>query len=357
MPSWSDLYDLGLYAALMQRPGLVVHEGDVSDAMLCGTATVGDYVLGKAQAGFRATYLDGAEGDDLTEEARDRGVGRNEGARAIGTASLARLTGAAGAGVVFAGTRVATEPDDDGAFSTYTLDADVSFASGAVLSASGAATCIDIGQAGNAEPGTITRILDSTFDSSLTVSNAARFVGGEERQSDEDLRDEARGFYLTQRRATLDAIVYGAKQVEQVKRVTVDVNGIGEILVYVTDANGNSNTALTAAVTAELVRWAGAADVYSVVGGVIYVQSISVSLTVRTGVSIAGLVDRVVRAIVARVRRLAPGEPLNREIISAAALEVDRERITGCTVITPAADVVPAANEAIRTAINLVTAA
>jgi len=348
MPSWNDMYDLGLYAALMRRPGLVVHEGDVFDALLCAGATIGDYALGRGEAKFRATYLDGADGDDLTEEARDRGVTRDEGAAAIGQVSFARLSAAAGAGTIPAGTRVATEPDETGASATYTLDADVAFGALA-LSAVGQATCTEVGSAGNAEPATITRILDTVFDTSITVSNADRFVGGAERQSDEDLRDETRGFYLTRARGTVDAIVQGAKQVRQVKRVTVDVSGIGEILVYVADANGNGNDTMTAAVTAELANWAGAADVYSVIAGEIYEQPVQVTLTVRAGVSIAGLVDRVVKAIVARLRRLRPGETLARSIIAAAALEVDRERITNCTVVVPAADVTPTtANQSIR---------
>ena len=75
-PTWQDLYDLGLYTLQARRPKLVVREGDVTDAMVAGCATMADVVVGYAAGRFRSTYLDGAEGQDLTEEARDRGVAR-----------------------------------------------------------------------------------------------------------------------------------------------------------------------------------------------------------------------------------------------------------------------------------------
>lgn len=347
-PSWQDFYDLGKATLQARRPTARVEEGDVYDAIIAGTASCATAIVGYGAGKFRSVFLDGAVGDDLTDVCHDRGVDRDLGDEAIGYLTLTRISAAAGGGTISAGTRVATQPDVNGDFSTFVLDEDVVFGALDLTKTLVAATCSAVGKNGNVELSTITRFIDQPFDLTITVTNPQRFAGGVEIESDEDLRDRTRGFFLTQARGTIAAIEYGARQVPGVDRVTIVVDESGVVTVYIADADGGSNTALVTAVTVELENWRDAADVVYVTGGVIVSQDINVSLTVRTGVSATALIDRVRQAITNRMARLNPGETLYRDMISAAARDVDREAIVAVNVITPAANVAPAINELIR---------
>lgn len=354
-PSWQDLYDVGVYVAQARRPRLVVNQGDVTDAIIAGCATCCDVAQGENARRFRSTYLDGADDEDLTVEASDRGVDRDLGDQAVGQVTLARPTAAAGGGTVFAGTTVATVADVNGTFSSYTTDTDAVF--GALdLSKTVDVTCTVDGPQGRADVGTVTRILGSVFDASLTCTNSDRIDGGANAESDPDLRDRTRGFFKTQARGTEEAIIYGAKTVPGVKRASVSVNpSTGEVVLYVADENGNANATLVADVVAVMPEWAAVDSLITVVGGTQFLQAIDVSITVRTGTDINALLDRIRNAIVSRLLRLNPGETLYRDMIRDAVIGVDRQNILQVDVNTPAANVTPSASEAIRTTIDLIT--
>ncbi len=353
-PSWQDLYDIGKTTLQTRRPKARVIEGDVYDCIIAGCASVGVAILARDAQQFRANFLDGAEGEDLTDLAHDRGVDRDPGAAARGTVNLRRPTAGLGAGTISAGTRFATEADETGAFATYTNDEDVVYGALTTDMDLVTITCTKIGKIGNVEAADITRILDPIFDPSIVLHTASletdqMIAGGEEEESDEDLRDRTRGFYLTQARGTLDAIIFGAKEVPGVTRVSVSVDDAGVITVFVADSDGNSTDTMVDDVTAELEHWRDAADVVYVTGGVIVLQAISLGLTVRTGTSIASLLTRIRAAVVSAVGRLQPGETLYRDMITSAVRAVDPLNITGVTLATPAVNIVPAENELIRT--------
>lgn len=356
MPSWQDYYDVGRATLQSRRPTLVVLDGDVTDAVLAGGASMATALDAYANRRFRATFLDGAEGDDLVERARERGVEKFVGAAAIGTVHLARPTFTAGAGTVLAGTRVATDPDSaTGQFQTYALDEDAVF--GATdLEVDVTATCEDVGVRGNIAESKITRFIDAPFDGTIVPSNDSRFAGGEEVELDEDLRDRARGFFLTQARGTVAALIFGARQVANVTRVSVETDASGVVTMYVADSDGNSNSAMVDEVADEIENggddgggWRAAGDVVYVTGGVIQLVDVDLSLTVKVGVSIPALLTRVRQAVVSRLKRLNPGETLYRDMISAAVRDVDRDGITGVEVLAPLANLVPSSNVLLRT--------
>lgn len=353
-PSWQDLYDVGKATLQTRRPSLVVELGDVTDAIIAGASTMASAIIAYANRKFRACFLDGAHGADLTALAYDRGVTRDPGSSSIGTLVLTRATAGLGAGTIDAGSEIATEADENGAFQVFTLDEDFVF-SGVALTVSGAATCTIVGKNGNIDADQILRFLETPFDPTITISNPEHFVGGIEEESDEELRDRVRGFFLTQARGTMAAITFGAKQVPGVDRVSIVVDDSGVVTVYVADAEGNSNAAMIAAVTAELELWRDAADIIYVTGGIILEISVSLELTVKTGTLVASLLSRVRQAVVSRIALLNPGETLYRDMISAAARDVDRGAIVSVDVADPPANLVPTINQLIRTATNLVT--
>jgi uncharacterized phage protein gp47/JayE len=353
--SWQDFYDLGKATLQTRRPKLVVEEGDVSDAILAGASSMATALVAYANRKFRATFLDGAEEEDLTERARDRGVERDTGAKSIGRITLTRPTASLGAGTILAGKRVSTESDETGASVSFTLDNDVVFGGAELVKTDVAATCSVVGKTGNVAENTVVRFIDDIFDPTIIPSNPTRFAGGVEQESDEELRDRVRGFFLTQARGTIDALDFGARQVPGVDRVSITVDDSGVVTVYVADAQGNSNAALVEAVRVELENWRDAADVIYVTGGVIVNQAVSISITVRTGVDINAMLTTIRDAIISRVGRLNPGETLYRDMISGAIRDVDRDAIQGVDVLVPAANVAPTANQLIRTNAGIIT--
>lgn len=359
-PSWQDLRDIGVFAAQAVRPTLVFFPGDVTDAMVAGCASMGSAIVAWGAGRFRATFIDGAEGEDLTARCSDNGVDRDPGDEAVGVVTFSRVTAGAGGGTVPAGTSVATEQDETGKFLTYTTDTDTVF--GALdLSKTANVTCTVIGTTGNVEEDSISRILDlsSLWDQTLEVTNVARCAGGNPEETDEDLRERTRNFFLTQARGTIDALIYAAKTVDGVARVSCVVSDSGVVYLYVADAEGNSNQALVDAVEAVVEgppAWRAAGDVVYYVAATLYNVLIDVSLTVRTGVDAAAMIDTIRQAIVSAVNRLDPGETLYRDLIQSAARAVDPDAILSVRVNLPLADLVPTANQVIATTLGDVSA-
>ena len=257
--TWDEFYEVEKAALQSRRPSLVVNVGDVTDAVIAGAATMATAIVAFANRRFLECFLDGARGEALTNLAEDRGVTREPGAQSVGVVTFTRPNATAGAGVIPAGFQIGTGPvsgffpvGGDGQpapFQVFTLDADLSF--GALeLTKTANCTARLPGRGGNVDVGFVNRPLGTLFDTTIALSNTQRFAGGVEPESDEDLRDRVRGFFLTQARGTIEALKFGARQVDGVDRVSVVVDESGVITVYVADAQGNSNAALVAAVAA-----------------------------------------------------------------------------------------------------------
>lgn len=358
-PSWQDYYDVGQYTVQVRRSKLVVYPGDVTDAMIAGCASVATTLQGYAAGRFKITFLDGAFGDDLTAACHDRGVDRNLGAKSVGQITISRPTSAQGAGTIEAGFSFATQPDSSGQFQTYTVDNDVVFGSGDLTKVADA-TCTVIDVVGNVVPAAINRILNIAllWDPTLLVTNVDKFAGGAPQESDDSLRDRTRNFWTTQSRGTIDALIFAAKLVPGVVRVSVVVDDSGLITVYVADVDGNSNQALADAVAAVIEgppAWRDAADIVTTIGATLLLETIDLTLTVRAGVDVTSLLDRVRSAVVAAVNRLNPGETLERELISTAAMNVDPDSIKKARVNVPVVDLVPDEDQSIATNVSSVT--
>lgn len=354
--SLQDLYDQGRARLLVTRPDLQALPGDVTDMEIQAGAAMGDLVIGNAAQQARDLFISTAAGDALAAVVRDRtGLERLPAVSAIGTQRFTRATSVS-SGSIPIGTRIATTPDSTGAFQEYTTDSAVAVGVG-VLTVTVGATAVTPGRAGNAtlpaQP-TINRVLDALFDT-FTTGNATVFAGGAEEETDEELRERARGFSRTLRRGTIAAVEYGAKTVPQVRVATaVEESNTGLVTLYVSDAEGNSNAGMVTLVEAEILNWRAAGANVETVGGTLLPITISLALTVRSGVSIPALVAKVVAAVVAAVNRLGIGETVYRSLISDAARAVDRDNIVEVTVITPAASIVPSANQVPRTTTALV---
>lgn len=352
-PSEQDLFNQGRAELLRIRPELACVPGDVTEMPIWAAVAMGSIILARIGQGIAETFLDGAEGAALAKLVRDHwGIEKKVNVKAIGTLSFTHAAGPTG--TIPAGTRVATEPDDAGNFQTALTDTALVFGAGnATLSVT--ATAQKAGRAGNVDAAAYTRILDPLFHT-FTVTNAARFVGGAEDETDEELREQARGFNRSISRGTLAALEYGAKRVATVRTATASEDEqTGLCTIYVADADGNANSAMVAAVQAEIENWRAASSVVTIVGGTVVNLAITVRLTVRTGVSITALADRVREAVVGATNRGKHGQTWYQSLGSAAARSVDQQGIVEAEIETPGAHVAPAANEVIRTTPDLVT--
>lgn len=354
-PSWNDLYNDAKAELVLRRPDLTVDDGDIADMLMAAIAAVGDRAVGYTADQVRATFVDGARGADLTKLADDHwGLTRVAAVKAIGSVSFSRVATVL-AGTIPTGTVVGTETDATGQVVQFVTDADVAWTAGQAGPKTVAVTAVTGGLAGNLAAGKITRISSTLFDT-FSVAQSAPTLGGAEEEGDDELRARIRIFSTTLRRGTLSALEYGALQVPQVKNANAVEDSGGIVTVYVTDIDGASNAQMVSDVLDELEEWRAAGALVNVTGGALYaLNPIEITLTVRAGTNTAAIASDVKKAIVARIGKLRIGETCKRELIQQAALNVDLDNIIGCTVVLPAADVAPSANQIIRTDVSYIT--
>lgn len=343
-PSFQDLYDAGLAEALARRPTIAFQEGDVSDMFLAGAAAIGDLLIGYTAERIRATYVDGAQGDDLTLLADDHwNIQRQEASKASGTLKFTRI-GSSGTFTIPIGTKVATARDALGVEVRYLTTTAVSWADTETSYKYAQAEAEVAGVAGNVDDDLIVRILD-TLTEDATVNNDDAFAGGGPEESDADLRERIRQFPSTLRRGTLAALEYGAKQVSGVARATADQEDSGIVTVYVSDIDGGSSgstvavdpdvaddSTMTHDVAIELLNWAAAGALVYVSGGELLEVDINVTLTLKAGANVAELTANVSAAIEATVKTLQIGDTLYMSKVQTAARNVDTSYIVEAAV-------------------------
>lgn len=352
-PSFEDL--VTQYTAEAQaRADLLFLDGDVSLASAHGSGAMADACIKFTAQAFKATFIDGAKGDDLTTLVNDHlGLQRQQATAAEVAIRLTRTSGGA-AGVIAAGTTVATQTLDDGSVVRFTTDAPVIVGIGLNGPFDVAATAVDAGRAGNVDAGEIAAIVDALFDSTFSVTNVAAAGGGNEVESDDELRRRARTFYTTLRRGTLAALEFGALQVPSVRSAIATESETGLVTVLVTDQDGNSTLMMIADVITELENWRAAGVVVGVAGGTKLELDITAILTLADGVDLLTVTPLVEDAIPARVNRRRTGEKLYEDMLTAAVVSIDPDGIQAVRFefsgATPDADgnIVPGATTILR---------
>jgi uncharacterized phage protein gp47/JayE len=253
-PTFNDYFTAGRAEAIDRRPELTFDEGDISEMEMAAAAAMADHLTEYTAQRVKATFLDGAFGNDLTTLADDRyGLQRLAANAATVTITLTRASGTL-IGTVPAGTTVATQKDSLGNEVQYTTDVDQAFASGQ-LTANVACTCTATGPGGNVAAGTINRMVSTGLFDTFTVTNAARAAGGADTEDDDSLKDRCRQFYSTLRRGTLKALEFGARGVAGVANVTASEPGDGTVSLFVSDASGGYSPTLLTDVSTEIENW------------------------------------------------------------------------------------------------------
>jgi uncharacterized phage protein gp47/JayE len=358
-PSFQDLLDVGQAEAQARRPDLTYYEGDITVAQNHGAAAMVDALIRLAAQLYKATFIDGASGDDLTALVDDHlNIQRVAGSQAQATVAFTRTSGGAG-GTIPAGATIATEFDSDGETVEFTTDSAI------IVPAAGngpfniGVTAVLAGPDGNVAASTITRIVDTLFDDTFSVTNAAVAAGGNNEESDPVLRERARSFFATLRRGTLAALEYGAKEVPSVVVATAtEDTETGEVTVRVADGDGNSSAQMIADVEEELEFWRCAGIDVTVLGGTQVLVDMAITLDdVTSGFDISEAEAVIVDAVETRIARLDPGETLFLDSIIAQVIAVYPDNINdvGFSTITltpggaqPIQDVVPSGAQVLR---------
>lgn len=338
-PSFDNLYEIAKAELLLRRPDLALNEGDVSDFIVAAGAAMADKAVSFAVAEAKATYIDGATGDQLTTLAEDHyNITRQLPTSATGYVTFSRSTVVNGAGTIPTGTSVGTDFNTQGERVEFTTDSDAVF--GALdTSITVGITAINTGSESNIEATKVSNVVDSIFDTNITVTNVDAIAGGNPQESDDQLRSRVRNFNSTLRRGTLAALEYGALQVGTVRNATATEDvATGLVQVFVSDDAGSSNLEMVSDVTAELENWRCAGTALTVVGGVLANVNVDVVLTVRAGTDISALTVPVTDAITAEMEKLKVADVLYDSIIISAVRNLDSTNIRDVTVTFTSSD-------------------
>jgi uncharacterized phage protein gp47/JayE len=334
-PSFTDLFNAG--QARVQQASLSAAnpitdfaDGSASDLLIGAAAAMGELVIHKLVEDHRRLFFDTAaaipDGADLDKLAYDRlRISRDPATSASATITLTRPNTSAGSGVVPSGTSFTSVKDPTTGISvTFSLQADVGF-SGTDLTKTGLVVATSSGVSGNVGAGKITQIQGSLFDSSLTVSNAQAAAGGNDKETNDQLLARCHSWGAAQRRGTLTAIEYGALTIPAVRRATAVEQG-RQVMLYVGDDQGNSNTAMTDSVKAIIDQWRAGGVAVIVAGTVIDDIAVTLQCVWQAGTSTAAARSAIAAAIAAEAssKRYGAGDVIYRSVIAQIALDLGR---------------------------------
>jgi hypothetical protein len=368
MPTRADLFDVGrnevLSRSAARPPGSritaeeVDTEGSDINILLASASAMGDEVVRASSKRLLALMLDGAEGELLDRLIADRYsslIVRKDASPAVVTLSFTQPP--AGPARVYAvGDRMSTK----GGVS-YQLTTIATLAAGETGPVTATAEALEAGVQGNAAAGTIAEFGEPQ-DPGVAVTNPDVAAGGDSTETDERLRERARKFQRTIGKGTVPAIEFGALTVAGVRLATAleetTPAGVltGRVQLFISDAQGQANSALAAAVSAALIEYRCAGIIVDVIASQPRFESIALALGFKAGVDSTLAFDEVRLLIVSSVNRLAPSATLERSLLFSLARSVTGVVVPDTAVSVPVGDVVPAAGEVIRTRLDLVTA-
>lgn len=315
---------------------------------------MGDALIRQMSYRFAAMLLDGAEFEDLDRLVYDRyNLVRKGASPSVTIVELSRPTNAAGAGTLPIGTKVETPTGVE--FITTTT---ATFGAGDFVTTAKVRST-QSGILNKVAAGSITRIskVADLFDKTIRVTNRNPSSGGEDPESDEDLRNRARKFFESAQRGTLTAIETGALTVPGVVSATAVENtqSGGEsarlVTLYIADSSGVSDQALADEVRIALKS-------YRAAGIQVYIStSVPQSVQVQiTGLKYAASSDTVTirDKIQASIVEFINSLPVNGSLLLSDLYSVIRRyaedgvSIPQGAIALPAGDLIPEPGRTLR---------
>ncbi len=342
IPTFDDLYNAAKAETQARQPALTDYsDGSALDAITGGGAVLADMQIRADLDAAAAKYIAIATGADLDTAVTDifPACVRQAESASVGTLTFTR-GGSSGVVEILAGTVVTATVN--GQTVTFTTDTNV-YMTGSTVNAS--AHCSATGTVGNVAAGVVTKIpTPIPDDTTATVTNADRFVGGAATETDDAYRARAQAYPLTLRRGTVAALEEGALSVPGVSYVTVDESLLSTdatVYVYVGDPDGRGNAALAALVATELENWRAAGVLVVVDPAAREEVSVGLAVTVKAGAGTDALKTAIRAAVLAYTSSIASGAPMYLSALESAAIRVSSDVRGAVAIITggvPAAD-------------------
>lgn len=232
----------------------------------------------------------------------------------------------------------------------------VSWAAGDSSTKAVSVLCETTGTAGNVDAGTITVPPRDVGDSTLTVTNPEPAAGGRPRETNAELVQRVRGWFIANQRGTLSAIEFGARQVPQVVQASAievyngeDVFPVWRVKLTIGDVNGQANNALVTLVRQKLQEYRGAGVPVLVRAAVIqYVTIIWTGLSFKLGYNGQAVLEDLFSRCISAVNALAPEETLERALLFQAAKNTPGLYVPAGSLLSPSTDIIPATGYTIR---------
>jgi uncharacterized phage protein gp47/JayE len=371
LPTREDYFQIGAQEVLRRGEArspnqritreVIFAEGTDTNLLLAATSAMADEATRHLALRMAALFLDSAEDEDLDRLVADRyspEIVRKQPSQALVTLTFTRaIPPSSGALVsVPTGTKIRTATGVE--FETTTP---VVFPLNGTGPYSAEAKARLAGPTGNVAAGTITQFSAAPLDAAIQVTNSAIAAGGALLESDDSLRERARGYFRNARRGTLGAIETGALSVLGVTSATafesVDANGnpSGFVSVYIADANGQANELLARRVRDALLEYRAGGVVVTVLTSVPLLLGIAYVIGFVAGTDTLAAAQQLRELTVATVNGLAPGEVLPLSLLQSIARSVPGAIVLQGSVTLPVGDLTPGASEVIKTALTRVT--
>lgn len=359
LPTFDELYALAKAEVIARQPLLTDWEpGSDLDALAGMGSMLADQVIRICVDLFASRFVATAIDSDLDAVVVDLypDLTRVAASGARGTLTFGRGTNVGAVGIPEGTT--CTGVGSDGVTYTYATTEAGSIAA-LDSTADIPARCSTTGPAGRiAETSidTITSSIPDDVEGDVTVTNAARFVGGADEETDDAYRARAQRYPTTLARGTVAALEVAALATPGVAYVTVyegTGSALGYVYVYVADADGRGNAALAAdaQTLVDAVRAAGVS--VEVLASTRELVDLTVTVTVAHGKGTAALQAIIASAVLAYTDSVAPGARLYLSAAAAAAIgaSVDVKGATATSTATTGDYVEPSAvQDAVRVA-------
>jgi uncharacterized phage protein gp47/JayE len=365
VPTQVDLFDAARREALLNPTrfdtAIIDTPGSDVNVVFNVGASMGEEVARFFQAGFNKNFLSTATGEALDRWVYDRyQLTRKDATAAVALLRLTRADTSVGV-TIPQGSTFAT---NNGVVFETTVDS--------VLGA-GNAGPVDVnavarrtGTEGNVAAETIVTVTSSLAVQDIEVTNVDPAAGGNEEETDDELRSRAREFFVNARRGTKSAIEFGALQVARIAQATAIENlntttsePAFRVQLTISDANGQANLALAAEVEESLLEFRALGVPVSVIPAVPqYVTITAAGLLFEAGANTSRVISNARAAILGVVNGLPPGETLRRASILGALQNVNQLIVPDSALTEPVGDLVPSLGSVIRTTsdrINLST--
>lgn len=354
-----DLFLAGRREAIIQPTrfdkAIIDTEGSDVNVVLNASATMGEEVVRYLVTRLNAKTLSNSRGEDTDRVIMDLyNLPRQTAQAAVVELQLTR-TSTTGLTIP----RNSQFGSESGV--TFSTQTDVSFPLNNLGPLYVYASADRTGSDGNVGADTVTRPLGGFSDSTVLVTNPDPAAGGIEAQEDDDYKSDARDFFINARRGTKTAIEFGARQANGVFQASAieDLNSdgieIGRVQLYITDQDGQANTALAELVEEELDEYRALGVPVSIVPSVPqYIDVIVVGLQFEAGVNTSQVLETASASVLSAVNSLRPGETLRRASIFAALDRVDGLIVPDGSVTEPAGDIVPSTGTTIKTTTEMI---